>query len=83
MALAGADTRPSRLIKHITEIEIAKEKRGKAFKLRYRVPSDPDRRMLGEDGVEVPAHVIRVDKTGFAQIEYEDGTGHNVEILWV
>lgn len=83
MALAETDARPGRFIKHITEIEIAKEKRGKAFKLRYRVPSDPDRRMLGEDGVEVPAHVIRVDKTGFAQIEYEDGTGHNVEILWV
>ena len=81
--MAIAEARSSRCVKHVTEIEVAKEKRGKAFELRYRAPSDPGRRMLGEDGVEVPAHVIRVDKTGFAQIEYEDGTGHNVEVFWV
>lgn len=81
--MAIAEARRGWRVKHITEIEVAKERRGKAFELAYRVPSDPDRRMLGEDGVEVPAHVIRVDKSGFAQIEYEDGTGHNVEILWV
>ena len=70
-------------LKQVEALEVPKEERGRKLTLRYRPPADPRARMHDEDGAEIRAYVVRIEKSGFAQIEYEDGTGHNVEILWV
>lgn len=81
MAIAEISERTR--LKQVEAIEVPKEERGRKLTLRYRPPADPQARMHDEDGAEIRAYVVRIEKNGFAQIEYEDGTGHNVEILWV
>ena len=40
-------------------------------------------RLVDSQGREIRAYRALIDRTGLATIEYDDGTGHEIEIEWV
>ena len=64
-------------------MNLPRKYRHKNLTVEYEPSDDPAERIRGADGLEMPPYKVRVRKDGWATIEYEDGTGGTVEVVWV
>lgn len=81
--MAIADLPAPKSEDRIAKVNLPRKYRHKNLTVEYEPSDDPAERIHGADGLEMPPYKIRVRKDGWATIEYEDGTGGTVEIVWV